>query len=1020
MAASFMGACKRAPNNSTPPLSPSIGSESTSGDSTSSDSSNPEIPDSSSTGSDSSTGGDSSTGDSTGGDNTGSDNSNSDSTGGDSSGEGNLDDELPDYLYVDFTDSEKALFMQYFGEVIPFAPNDEYTVREYVRRYKDGEVETGLNFYTFVLTQEEFEAYLAKFSTPTYEFHDTFISDGSTYYSYNGNEYHVDISCRYDEEEDGYQLDVHAYTLTLGNTSGDSSTGDSSTGDSSTGGSGSVDSEIPDDSSTGGSSSVDPEIPDDSSTGGSSSVDPEIPDDSSTGGSSSVDPEIPDDSSTGGSGSSDPELPDEDPSLTILQNAYALESGASLSGTHTLTGVVTEIEKTDKGDVCLTFVVGNYTQYPMYCYWLQDADFVQVGDTITVSGTIKNYNGKIEYDKPTLVSHQGGSGGSSGGSTGGGTGNTDYTYTDFTDSQKALFIQYFGEVIPFAPNNEYEVEEYTQYYEDYDQTEIGINFYTFGNTQADFNAYREKFSSYESADSYTSDGITWYCYNGDGYYIDMTYYYDADEDGYWLDVYAYTITGGSTGDSTGGGNSGSGGTTGGNTQQPDTLMTNAGKGLPTGANGVYNVDFTKATYVKNVTEQGYYLDGCPTLSTTTKNPAVLVVPVQFSDVTAASKGYTIDNIRKAWNGSAAEVNYYSVHDYYYTSSYGKLDLDITVLNEWFTPKNNSSYYLNAKMDYSGQQIECGDQYIIDEILAYYESRMDLSQFDSDSNGTIDAIVLINTLNIDSDVTMQWAYRYWNIYTDDQGYYYEYDGVSANDYLWASYSFMHESYDANGNVSYNDSSAINTYTFIHEFGHVLGADDYYDTSYSADEGPMSGCDIMDSMLGDHNAYTKFNYGWLTTSRLVVAEGSVTLTLEDFSKNGDTIIIANNWDETLGVYQEYYIVAYYRNVDLNEGEDAGYFSRDGIVVYHVNASLYSEIYDNKTYYDVYNNNTDPSDEYGTQDNLIEYVKSTEGNFTYVVGDSISANTTDDQGNKIAYTFTVDALTDSSATITFTKNA
>ena len=730
--------------------------------------------------------------------------------------------------------------------------------------------------------------------------------------------------------------------------------------------------------------------------------------------SDSTNPEIPDSSSTGGNGGTqNPEIPD-DTSLTILQNAYALASGTSLSGTHTLTGVVTEIEKTDKGDVCLTFVVGNYTQYPMYCYWLQDADFVQVGYTITVSGTIKNYNGLVEYDKPTLVSYQSGS--SSGGNSGGNSGSTSYTYTDFTSSEKALFREYFGEVIPFAPNNEYYVEEYSYYYKDDNETEVGINFYTFGNTQADFNAYRQKFSSYEYEGTEQDDyGDSWYFYNGDGYYVDMSYYYDSEEDGYWLDVYAYTLTSGNT---SGGGNTG--GSTGGSTQQPDTLMTNEGKGLPTGTNGVYNVDFTNATYVKDVHDQGYYLDGCPTLSTTEKNPAVLVVPVQFKDITAASKGYTIDNIRKAWLGSVAEVDYYSVHDYYYISSYGKLDLDITIVNEWFTPKNNSSYYLNATMDYSGQQVECGDQLIIDEILAYYESRMDLSQFDSDGNGIIDSIVLINTLDINADVTMKWAYRYWNIYTDDQGYYYEYDGVSANDYLWAAYSFMHESYDVNDNVSYTDTSVINTYTFIHEFGHVLGADDYYDTSYSADEGPMAGYDMMDGMMGDHNAYTKFNYGWLTSSRLVVADGSVTLTLEDFSQNGDTIIIANNWDEKLGAYQEYYILVYYRNVGLNAGDDAGFFSRDGIVVYHVNASLYSEVYDNETYYDVYNNNTDPSDEYGTQDNLIEYVKSAAGNFTYVVGDTISANTTDDQGNKIAYTFTVDALTDSTATITFTKNA
>ena len=105
---------------------------------------------------------------------------------------------------------------------------------------------------------------------------------------------------------------------------------------------------------------------------------------------------------TGDDNTQTPQQPS-DTSLAILQSAYALSEGASLSGTYTLTGVVSEIAQTSEGDVCLTFIVGNYTQYPMYCYWLQDADFVQVGDTITVDGQIKNHSGLIELYKPTLI-----------------------------------------------------------------------------------------------------------------------------------------------------------------------------------------------------------------------------------------------------------------------------------------------------------------------------------------------------------------------------------------------------------------------------------------------------------------------------------------------------------------------------------------------------------------------------------------------------------------------------------------
>jgi hypothetical protein len=207
--------------------------------------------------------------------------------------------------------------------------------------------------------------------------------------------------------------------------------------------------------------------------------------------------------------------------------------------------------------------------------------------------------------------------------------------------------------------------------------------------------------------------------------------------------------------------------------------------------------------------------------------------------------------------------------------------------------------------------------------------------------------------------------------------------------------------------------MNTYTFIHEFAHVLGLDNYYDTEYISE--PMAGCDIMDGMLGDQNAFSKINLGWITDSRLVVTDSNVTLKLEDFSKNGDTIIIANNWDVKLGAYQEYYILAYYKNTGLNGG-DAGYFVRDGVVVYHVNASLYKETIDGEVYYDIYNSNTDASSEYGTEENLIEYVKSAADTYTYIVGDKLPT-LTDDMGKTLGYTFTVDALTADYATITFT---
>ncbi|MBR5173436.1 MAG: hypothetical protein IKW16_00645, partial [Clostridia bacterium] len=566
--------------------------------------------------------------------------------------------------------------------------------------------------------------------------------------------------------------------------------------------------------------------------------------------------------------------------------------------------------------------------------------------------------------------------------------------SDFTADEKQMFMDLIGESIPFLYSSGYAVEEGS-----FDDGLEFVYFYTDKNTQAEFDAYRTAIvnAGYTFEGTEADDyGDTWYYYSK-GDIILETCYYEWDTDLFGVDVIVYL-------DEEVNDNNNDGG----NTDDNITILTNNGKGLPTGTSGVHNIDFTNATNVKNVTDQGFFLDGCPT----TGDVNVLVIPVEFSDATASSKGYTLDKLEKAFNSKDDQDGIYSVYEYFKISSNGKLNLEFTIPTSWYRATNASTYYASQEDAY-GEVI--GDQILLDEALAYLSAIMDLSQFDSDKNDVIDAVVIINTLEIGED-DFHWAYRYWNFYTDDDGYYYEYDGVSANDYLWASYQFIYEVYDEDGDVEY-DSSVCNTYTFIHEFSHVLGAEDYYNTANVGSD-PLDGKDMMDSMFGDHNPYTKFNYGWITSSRLVTTDTTVTLTLNDFSATGDTIIIANNWDDTLGAYQEYYIIMYYTNTGLNSGDDNGFFLNDGIVVYHVNSTLYKEIYEGETYFDVYYNNTDPSDQYGTEHNLIELVKSAEGTFTYTVGDTMPT-TKLDNGDTLIYNFVVDRIEDGTATITFTKS-
>ncbi len=95
----------------------------------------------------------------------------------------------------------------------------------------------------------------------------------------------------------------------------------------------------------------------------------------------------------------------------ILDMAYALESGKEMDGTYKLTGVITKIDTPwDDGykNITVTIVCNGDESRPMMCYRLvsgatTDASKLAIGDTITVEGKIKNYNGTVEFDAKCVL-----------------------------------------------------------------------------------------------------------------------------------------------------------------------------------------------------------------------------------------------------------------------------------------------------------------------------------------------------------------------------------------------------------------------------------------------------------------------------------------------------------------------------------------------------------------------------------------------------------------------------------------
>ena len=225
---------------------------------------------------------------------------------------------------------------------------------------------------------------------------------------------------------------------------------------------------------------------------------------------------------------------------TPVRTTYAYEACANLADGESspqpfyVKGTVTKIGEVKNYYKNVYFTDG---ETEMLIYTINMGDGISgfaVGDTITAYGYIKNYMGTIEmatYNSSVYVYVV--KVDSAGGNQGGGN-TPDHIYTDFTDAEKSLFNSIVGLVIPFIPNDDYYVDEY-----EYDN-EIGISFYTFGNTQAEFDAYRALFSFYTYDGSEKDEfGDTWYLYSKGDVYVDMSFYYY--EDSYVVDIYIYII-----------------------------------------------------------------------------------------------------------------------------------------------------------------------------------------------------------------------------------------------------------------------------------------------------------------------------------------------------------------------------------------------------------------------------------------------------------------------------------------------
>ena len=171
------------------------------------------------------------------------------------------------------------------------------------------------------------------------------------------------------------------------------------------------------------------------------------------------------------------------------------------------------------------------------------------------------------------------------------------------------------------------------------------------------------------------------------------------------------------------------------------------------------------------------------------------------------------------------------------------------------------------------------------------------------------------------------------------------------------------YTGNDNDPYYDNTGIyvdatisglkiNASTYIHETGHLLGLDDYYDYDAATGSlGGLGGADMMDNTVGDHNAYSKIMMGWITPTVVTTTQ---TVTLNPFESSGSCIMVLLDYNGSY--FSEYLLIDLYTNTGLNAAHanqndsllyqtSSGKGVAYGVRIYHVSSDVedpYSDDY------------------------------------------------------------------------------
>lgn len=257
--------------------------------------------------------------------------------------------------------------------------------------------------------------------------------------------------------------------------------------------------------------------------------------------------------------------------------------------------------------------------------------------------------------------------------------------------------------------------------------------------------------------------------------------------------------------------------------------------------------------------------GSDTIADFQETYKLVVILMSYNDLEFSTDKQEIENLFNQV-GYSANGSQGSVHDYFVASSFGKLNVEATVLGP-YTAINNLDYY--------GENYGGGGDMRVRELIAEAvdsaDYELDFSEYTNGSESYVSCVYVLYAGFSEASggaANTIWPHRS-SVYPPITK-----DGVNIFDYACSS--------EKNGSAYYPEPLVIGT--ICHEFSHVLGLPDFYDTNYE-ENGSFSHHNSWDLMCSGNynnggkcppiwNAYERSIRNYTTIEELTI-EGDYTL-------------------------------------------------------------------------------------------------------------------------------------------------